>query len=96
MGLLTDEDEALKWYREAAKGGNGYAQRRLGVAYEKGEFGVEIDLAAARAFYQAAESADHKAQWRLGMAYEDELARLLRELQVGYDFSMGVPLGTAI
>jgi TPR repeat protein len=72
LGLLTDEDEALKWNREAAKGGNGYAQRRLGWAYEKGELGVEIDLAAARVFYQeAAQGGDGYAQCRLAEANVD-------------------------
>ena len=43
LGLLTDEEKALKWHRQAVDGGDGYAQDRLGDAYEKGELGLVTD-----------------------------------------------------
>jgi len=59
-------------YTAAADNGHPLALNRLGNAYEKGELGVEIDLAAARAFYEeAAEGGDGYAQCRLGLAYKD-------------------------
>ena len=35
------------WYQEAAKGGYGYAQWRLGMAYEYGKLDLTIDLQLA-------------------------------------------------
>ena len=62
--------EALKCYRQAAEGGNGDAQFRLGKAHEfGGELTLAIDLEAARTWYQkAAEGGDLDAQCRLGFA----------------------------
>ena len=39
LDLLTDKDEAFKWYRQAAEGSSAGAQRRLGFAYEIGKLG---------------------------------------------------------
>ena len=69
--LAGNKAEALKCYRQAAEGGNGYAQFRLGKACEFGELTLAIDLEAARTWYQkAAEGGDLDAQFRLGFAYE--------------------------
>ena len=58
-------------HRKAAEGGNGYAQRRLGIAYEKGKLDLAIGLEAARAWYHmVAKGGDSYAQRRLGWAYE--------------------------
>ena len=38
---------ALECYRKAADGDEEYAQRRLGVAYEFGKAGLEVDHAKA-------------------------------------------------
>ena len=51
MGLLTDEDEALKWYREAAKSGSGYAQIELAEAYESCLLGLNMNFGIALMLY---------------------------------------------
>ena len=47
------------------------AQRRLGEAYEKGEFGLVTDEVEVLKWYtMSAEVGNGYAQWRLGKAYE--------------------------
>jgi hypothetical protein len=45
--LEVDDVTALECYRKAADGEEKYAQRRLGVAYEFGKSGLEVDHAKA-------------------------------------------------
>jgi TPR repeat protein len=52
LGLVTDEEEALKWHRKAADGGHAGAQCRLA-----------IDLQVALMWFKkAAEGGDNDAQ----------------------------------
>ena len=75
FSLAIDLEAALTWFQKAVKGGQHYAQRRLGFAYERGELGVKIDLEVARTWFQeAAEGGDRTSMaarsglriWRLG------------------------------
>ena len=45
---MTDKKEALKWYRQAAEGGDGHAQYSLGWTYEFGDLGTLTDKVGAR------------------------------------------------
>ena len=71
LGLLSEKVEALKWYRQAAKGGDAGAQRRLAHAQIDGELNLAIDKEEALKWYRhAAEGGDDVAQRMLGWAYE--------------------------
>ena len=72
-GVLTNEVEAMKWYRIAAGQDDAWAQRALGHAYEYG-LGVPQDLAQAVEWYQkAAEERIGRPGGGLG---KDDLERL--------------------
>ena len=60
-------------------------QHRLFWAYRDGTLSLKTDLEAARMWIQKAMDGDSEEEDE----NEDELARLLRKLLVGYDFSMG-------
>ena len=60
---LEDEKEVKEW-RAEAEGGDGDAMCTLGVIYEKGQFGLAVDLAQARAWYGRSAAARNP----LGMA----------------------------
>ena len=53
---LEDEKE-VKETRAKAEGGDGYAMYCLGVWYEKGEYGLAVDKAQARAWYERSAAA---------------------------------------
>ena len=44
LDLAIDLEAAFTWYQELAKLGEHCAQRRLGLAYENGDFGRMIGL----------------------------------------------------
>ena len=61
------------------------AQHRLFWAYRNGTLGLKTDPEAARMWFEKAVNGDFEDEDE----EEDMLARLLRKLQVGCDFSMG-------
>lgn len=52
QGCEKNEQEALEWYRKAASHGDAMGRKNMGEIYEKGKFGVEVDLVKARELYQ--------------------------------------------
>ena len=65
-----DYEEALYWYRKAARKGYYVAQYNLGVFYERGK-GVAKDLLEAVRWYKKAAAQDYpNAQYNLGVFYE--------------------------
>ena len=70
MGILTDDREAVKWYRKAADQGYAIAQNHLGFLYETGR-GVSKNEAEAAIWYgKAADQGFMVAQCNLGVVYE--------------------------
>jgi TPR repeat protein len=70
-GRITDDAEAVKWYRKAAEQGNAEGQTYLGVMYSRGVDGLPKDYAEAVKWYQkAAEQGYALAQNNLGRMYE--------------------------
>ena len=67
FGVEKDEEEAVKWYRKAAKQDDPESLYRLGLCYEKG-IGVKADRAEAIKWYRKAASGYEEA--------EDALKRL--------------------
>jgi hypothetical protein len=53
---LADETKVKEW-RAKAEGGDGEAMWKLGVFYEKGQWGLAIDKAQARAWYERSAAA---------------------------------------
>ena len=63
---MTNEEEALKWFRVAADGGFSYAQCRLAQTYEDGDLSWAIDLQVASMWFKkAVEGGNYFAQFRL-------------------------------
>ena len=64
-GRSKDLVQALRWYREAAKGGDDGAQYIVASMYEHGD-GTEIDLRLARYWYEmAARNGDRAAEGKV-------------------------------
>ena len=69
-GVEKDEDEAFKWCRKAAEGGNFWSMNKLGLMYEFGD-GTEKNLEKAFRWYKAAAENGHAGgQYNLGDMYE--------------------------
>ena len=81
LGLKTDFDMALMWFKKAAEGGHIISLWRLGVAYEDGDLGVVTNFKTARTYFQEAVGGDHDAQRRLGRAYRDGTLGLETDLE---------------
>ena len=91
LGVARDPEEAVKWYRMAAKQGIAEAQNNLGKLYENGD-GVAQDYIEALKWYRmAAEQGLALAQHNLGVMYakgdgvdqDNELAYVWYSLAVG-------------
>ena len=82
---MIDLEAARTCYQKTAKGGETLAQHRLFWAYRNGTLGLKTDPEAARMWFEKAVNHDSEDEDE----EEDKLARLLRKLQVGCDFSMG-------
>jgi len=68
-GIVKNSENAVYWYRRAAKAGNHHAQHNLGVAYADGE-GVSRDLKKAIYWWQKSASLGNTdSQYNLGMLY---------------------------
>ena len=64
-GIPKDDAEAIRWYTEGARHGDGSAMRKLGEAYEAGR-GVPQDPAVALMWYVLSEQeGDDRAQARM-------------------------------
>jgi TPR repeat protein len=65
-GVEKNYDEALNWYRKAAKKGNATAEWKLGFMYENGLGGIEKDITEAVAWHRKASAkGNSKAQQAL-------------------------------
>ncbi|MGB3243805.1 MAG: tetratricopeptide repeat protein [Sulfitobacter sp.] len=70
-GAPLDKAEALRWYREAAEGGDPDGQFNLAVMYDAGLGSVERDAISAATWYtRAAANGMTRAQYNLGLMYE--------------------------
>ena len=71
QGVVSDEKQALFWYRKSAEKGNRDAKRAIGNFYYYGKAGLTKDYAEAVKWYQiAADDGNRYAQFDLGWAYE--------------------------
>ena len=66
---VTNEEEAVKWYRKAAEQGHADAQSDLGHAYSDGKGVPKDEKEAAKWYKKAAEQDFSGAQCMLGYAY---------------------------
>ena len=80
-GALQDNDEAIRWYREAAEQGHAFAQVSLGNMYAEGRGGPEGEMAAYMWFNIAASAPDPisalSGKWR-----RDEMAEGMTPAQI--------------
>ena len=76
-GLVVEKsnEEAIKWYKEAASLGHGSAQYNLGVIYYRGT-GVEKDLRQAVYWWMIASKTGMLDAWHtLGLMYANGVER---------------------
>jgi TPR repeat protein len=67
IGVPKDRKKSFEWLNKAAEGGDMTAESVLGLFYDSGKYGVEIDLGLAKKWYQkAAAQGDYTSQQRLG------------------------------
>lgn len=71
-GTAADPAEALHWYRKAADAGLGKAMNRLGIVYDDGRLGQEIDEEEATRWYlRAAEAGYDWGMYNVATRYAD-------------------------
>ena len=58
LGVPKDEEEALRWYLRAVRGGHGPSQRELGIFYPRG-IGGPVDFVAGDMWLTLASAAGH-------------------------------------
>ena len=68
-GVVKNDAEAVKWYRQAAEQGDAMAQGMLGLMYMHGEGVAQNDEEAVRWMFKATEQGDAMAQYHLGTMY---------------------------
>jgi TPR repeat protein len=69
-GVTKDYEEAVRWYKEAAKQGNSLAQNNLGWMYQNGLGLTQDYVEAVRWYRKAAERGNAEAQNNLGYMYQ--------------------------
>ena len=69
LGVLENDELAVKWFTKAAEQGSATAQYNLGVMYENGEGVPENDKTAVKWLTKAAEQGNADAQTNLGYMY---------------------------
>ena len=86
-GITSDDNEAFKWYSQAAKGGVTIAQTNLGIAYERGLGTPQDNAKAFEWFKKAADGDDPIAQAIVGTYYDRGLvvAKSETEAQKWFD-----------
>jgi hypothetical protein len=72
LGVNSDIDMALHWYRRAAEQGYADAQNNLGIIYDDGDEVSPDFRTAMKWFLMAAEQGDPGAQFNLGSIYRGE------------------------
>ena len=71
QGVEQSNEEAVRWYRQAADQGHAAALFCLGVAFEDGDLAEQSDEGAVQWYQLAANQGKAAAQFCLGVAYED-------------------------
>jgi TPR repeat protein len=102
QGTAKDEDEAVRWYREAAKQDLFEAQRQLALAYLTGKGHPEDDPDAEQWLRASVENAPARSQYELAVMYltgrvierdPDEARRWLRKAADRWGRSRGGIVG---
>jgi TPR repeat protein len=67
VGIPSNPDEALKWYRKAAENGHAQAQYLMGKSYHSGKEVPEDHVQAVKWWRKAAEQGHPESQFNLGV-----------------------------
>ena len=77
-GVIQDEAESVRWYRQATEQGDAPSQLLVGVAYATGQGVGKDDAEAVKWFRKSAEQGYDEAQTELGFMYAtDTLTHLI-------------------
>ena len=94
-GVPQDLHEAVRWYTQAAMGGNTNAQDNLGTCYVSGT-GVEKDLDKAFYWYnQAAMAGNASAMNNLGLCYRNGEGTMKDDAKAAFCFQSAAVIGNA-
>lgn len=69
FGVPTNNEEALRWYKASAEGGNVFGMMNTGHMFKQGDEAIQDQQEAARWFRQAAAKGSAEAQYLLGIMY---------------------------